>query len=160
MDLAKIYPATIEHAQAIAPVVRQADIDEVWASSLSTPLRAMTSGIKYSKESFTGFVGDKPVCMWGVVQESLVGNIGVPWMIATEYLEKFDRVFIRHCKAQALEIFNRYDTLINHVDARNKKAIRWLKWIGFTVETEAKPYGIKQLPFHKFVMQGEKCAIQ
>ena len=41
--------------------------------------------------------------------------------------------------------------MFNYVDARHTDAIRWLKWLGFTLHP-ATPYGPFDLPFHKFTM--------
>jgi hypothetical protein len=40
----------------------------------------------------------------------------------------------------------------NYVDARHARSIRWLKWLGFTIE-EARPMGFAGLPFHPFGMR-------
>lgn len=154
MGLASILPATVEHAAAMAPLVRPEDRQELWASVMQRPLNAMLSGVKYSEEAATGFVDGEPVAMWGVVRESFIGNIGVPWMVATELLDKHARTFIRHCRGPVLEMMGKFDTLQNYVDARNKRAIQWLQWVGFNVEDEAAPFGMLGLPFHKFTMNG------
>ena len=44
--------------------------------------------------------------------------------------------------------------MFNYVDVRHKEAIRWLKWLGFTLN-EPTPYGPFGLPFHKFHMGEE-----
>jgi hypothetical protein len=44
-----------------------------------------------------------------------------------------------------------YPQLENHVDARNRRALRWLGWLGFTIEAPA-PWGVEGRPFHRFWM--------
>ncbi len=147
-----IIPATLDHVGAIAEKVRPADRDELWAASNITAERAMRNGIEHSEVAMTGLIDGVPVCMWGVVRESLVCNMGVPWMIGTELLDKYAATFLRRCRAPILEIFAGYDILVNHVDARNKKAIKWLGFMGFKVEKEPVTYGVEKLPFHRFSM--------
>jgi len=47
-----------------------------------------------------------------------------------------------------------YSHLENWVDARNTKAINWLRWLGFTVH-DPVPFGVAGLPFHRFDMRRE-----
>ena len=148
-----IEPATIEHAIAIAADVRAPDVAEIWASSRQVPERAMISGIKYSEQAMTGLVDGEPVCMWGVVNDSLVGRIGIPWMIGTSKLDKYARLFLRECRKPQLEMFSGYGMLMNYVDARNTRAIKWLRFMGFEIEPEPIPYGLSGLPFHKFTLK-------
>lgn len=149
----KILPATEDDARRIAENIREHDKQEIWASSMQQPFNAMKNGIKYSDQAMTGWANGEPVLMFGVVYESLVGNIGTPWMIASKQLDKYAITFLRRCKKPVLEMMQKYDTLINHVDARNVCAIRWLEWLGFHVEPQPKRYGALALPFHRFTME-------
>lgn len=144
----RIIPATTEHAQHIADNVRPEDRAEIWAACLQKPLPAMEAGMKFG-EAHTGIIDDVPVCMWGVIEESMIGNVGTPWMVASKDIDSQAKVFLRHCRAPVMEIFGRYDRLENYVDARNGRSIMWLRWLGFKIE-EPEPYGILNLPFHKF----------
>lgn len=147
-----IIPATLEHIPLIAGNVRDADRVEIWAASMSKPERVLRNGLRYSDFAVTGMADGEAVCMFGIVQESLVGNVGVPWMVGTKKLDEVALTFLRRCKAPLREAMNRYDRLVNFVDARNTRTIKWLEWIGFKVEKEAKPYGFLNLPFHRFEM--------
>lgn len=152
MASVSIRPATPEDIIAIAARVRPADRDELRASVNHSPEQAMGAGLRYSDAAMTGFIDGEPVCMWGVVRESLICNMGVPWMVATTLLDVHAPTFLRHCRGPVMELLDDYDMLINHVDARNRRAIAWLKWLGFDVEKEPAPFGLAQLPFHRFTM--------
>jgi len=76
-----VITATDEHAIHIAENVRDADREELWASCMLGPLPIMRNGIKYSDEALTGTVDDVPVCMFGVVGDSFIGNSGVPLIV-------------------------------------------------------------------------------
>lgn len=154
MVIAEIRKATIEDAQAIAANVREADRREIWASHMMTPLEAMEYGLKHSEFALTGLADGVPVCMWGGVRASLIMSVGVPWMVTARALEQGEvaAAFIRRCKKSLQRFLKRYDILVNYVDARNYRAIRWLKYMGFTLQ-DARPYGFYGLPFHKFEMR-------
>lgn len=72
-------------------------------------------------------------------------------MVTTEHIGADVRGFLRGSKAVLLEMLQRHQVLVNYVDARNVSAIRWLAWLGFTIDS-AVPYGVQGLPFHKFHM--------
>ncbi len=147
----KIIQATDEHVSLIAPYVRTPDRDELLASTGCRPETALRSGLRFSSHAMTGFVDGEAVCMWGVVEESLIGNVGVPWMVGTSRLDQCAMTFLRYCRVPVMEMLQTYDNLFNYVDARNKKAIRWLRWLGFKIE-DPRPYGVMNLPFHRFTM--------
>ena len=154
MAIVSIIPATIEHAKKMAPLTRDADREELWAASYQRPLDAMQMGLDFSDDAFVGCIDGEPIVMWGVALESLVGKIGIPWMIATKQLDDVAIIFLRRCRGPVLEMLSNYGKLINYVDARNKRAVRWLKFLGFEIE-DPKPYGVLGMPFHRFTMTRE-----
>lgn len=149
--IVEIRPSVKEDIPFIAALARQGDVDELYASNLLTPFEAMTRGMRDSEETYTGLIDGAPVCMWGVVLESFIGNVGIPWMIVTETADKHQLTFLRQCRDDTMKVLSKYGTLFNYVDARNTRAIRWLKWLGFAVQ-EPAPYGVFGLPFHRFYM--------
>lgn len=143
----------------IAMNVRPADKAELWSGSYSKPFDVMQRGIKDNPErSFTGWVDGKPICMWGVTQPSLIGNVGHPWMVGTRWLDEYAKTFLRRTGKQVMELMNGYDMLINYVDQRNVRAVEWLRWLGFTIE-QPEPYGVHALPFHRFHKTGEEANV-
>ena len=152
MAKVSIIKATAAHAEYIAKNVRDADKQEIWAIAMRNPEEAMLNGIEISDKSFTGMVDGVPVCMWGIVEQSIIGPVGTPWMIASNKLDQYAKLFIRQCKKRAHKYFSAYGLLENYIDARNTKAIQWLKWLGFSVEDVSSPYGALGMPFHRFTM--------
>jgi len=92
------------------------------------------------------------VCIFGVAPASLLGSVGVPWMIGTQEIDSHAKAFLRRNKAYVERMSELYNYLVNFVDARNTRAIGWLKWLGFTI-LEAQPHGPDGLPFHRFEMR-------
>lgn len=134
-------------------MVRPADRVELWASSMTTPEAAIAKGFENSDCTMVGLADGVPVCIWGVVHESIIGNIGTPWMVATTALEKYARLFIKHCREEAMKSFDGYDVLENYVHAKNTKAIQWLKFLGFSVSEEPEEYGMLGELFYKFELR-------
>lgn len=147
-----VIPARLEHVEPMLPIIRQADIDELWAANRVSPAYALRRGIACSTLSWTGTVDGRPVCIFGVAPASLLGSVGVPWMIGTQEIDSHAKAFLRRNKAYVEHMAELYNYLVNFVDARNTRAIGWLKWLGFTI-LEAKPHGPDGLPFHRFEMR-------
>lgn len=147
-----IIPATAIHAEVIAANARPDDVAELWATCYAVPEKAMVDGIRWSDFAFTGCADGVPVCMFGVYSDSFLINVGTPWMVGSTLLDRYAKTFIKECHRPLLEILREYDRLENYVDARNARSIKWLRWLGFTVDEKPVPYGVQKLPFHKFWM--------
>lgn len=148
----ELVPATKEHAEHIAAHVRDPDRVELWITSMSKPERVMLSGMRLSDFCLTGMADGEPVCMWGVVRESLIGNVGVPWMVGSKSLDRLANTFLRRCRGPLMQALGDYDRLVNYVDSRNDRTIRWLKWLGFRFDPHPMPYGVFNMPFYRFEM--------
>lgn len=141
--------ATPEHAEAIAVRARPADVAELWAQARTTPLQAMVYGIERGVFALTGIADGAPVCMFGVTVASALGGIGCPWLVGTEGIERHQRLFLRASRPVVEEMNRMFPRLVNAVDARNTVAIRWLRWLGFTLYP-AVPMGPDRTMFHPF----------
>jgi hypothetical protein len=87
--------------------------------------------------------------MFGVARLSLLTRNGAVWMLGSDKIDEFPITFLRHNKEYIQDMAEGYDLLVNYVDSRNKKSIRWLKWLGFEI-FPAEPAGILGIPFHRF----------
>lgn len=138
----------------IAANVRKADREELWAAGCMTPLDCMFHGLEYSVKAWTGLIDGTPVCMFGCVSASILGNVGRPWMVGTKQLVRHPLVFLRRCKEYVEEMRVNFDRLENYVDVRNTKAIEWLTWLGFEFPEQPKQIGPYKMLFLRFEMRG------
>lgn len=147
-----VMPADLAH---IAVHLRAADREEL---SATRPIGAelnvaavLQNAVGRSSFVKTGVAPDgEPVALLGVAPMSLLGGIGCPWMLGTDRVFEFPRAFIKEGTRLVGDMLGMYPHLINYVDARNVKSIRWLKRLGFTVDDQPVPYGPKGVPFHRF----------
>lgn len=149
-----IEPSTLEHAFDLGKRMRKSDKEEAWAATHSPPVTAVLLSMKATPKPMTGLADGQVVCMFGVGASTVLSLTGVPWLLATKELEKHARVFLRRNKQGLLEMSEGYTFLRNYVDVRNRAAIRWLGWLGFTI-LPPEPYGMEGLPFHPFEMKLE-----
>lgn len=149
---ARIVPATQKHIEQILPNVRQADLDEFAATNGWNARRVLECGLKTSTFCCAGLINGEVVTIFGVAPASIIGGSGIPWLVGTDALEKYQRTFLRRCRKVVNAMLSVYPYLENYVDERNHVAKAWLHWLGFTLE-EPSPYGAIGLPFHRFHME-------
>lgn len=147
-----VVEAMPEHVPLIVRDVRQADVDEMMAAAEITPEFAMWKGLALSTHAWTGFIDQEPVCMFGVSPRSLLSGRGFVWMIGTNGLDRHAREFLLGSRTEVARMRSLYNLLENHVDARNTKAIRWLRWLGFEIGP-ARRYGPHGALFHYFKLE-------
>lgn len=137
----------------IAENMDPADVAEVWAMGRKTPLEALVASTKVSRETFVGLVDGEPICAFGIGQRTLMDNVGIPWLLGTPEIRKHPRPFLRVSKNWIERAAQDYVRLENWVDVRHTRAVKWLKWLGFTLE-EPTPFGPDRMMFHRFHMGG------
>lgn len=147
-----VITAKAHHIDEIVKDVRAADRAEFYAMSRREPREVMLEGLRFSTKAWTGFVNGVPVCMFGVAPASLLGSAGIPWLVGTNRLVSHQFAFVRRCRGYILEMQADYARLANVVDARNKVAIRWLRWLGFQFH-DPIVYGIDKGVFIPFSME-------
>ena len=154
----QIVPAGAADVAAIAAQLRGPDRAELYASTgMIDAAAAIAQSVALSAGSNPGpRVGQAngvSVCIFGVAPANLVAGTGCPWMVGTDLLEPHARHFLRACGGVVMEMRADYRILRNWVDARNELAIKWLQWLGFTLQP-AQPHGPFGLDFHAFEMAG------
>ena len=149
---AQIVPATAEHIEAMLPHVRQADVDEFLATNGWSPRRVLETGLRTSTFACAGLINGEVVTIFGVAPASMIGGNGIPWLVSTHLVEKYQKTFLRGSRHALQAMLDVYPRLENYVDERNYTAKAWLHWLGFHLEAPA-PYGALGLNFHRFHME-------
>lgn len=144
--------AILQDAVRIAPILRQADVDELEASSGLPPLTSLLHGIGTGRSWVIRETGKDPVALFGVTPFSK--TVGIPWMCGTDELSRNKRFFIQHAPAHIAEMLRCYPGgLINYIDARNTAHIRYIKHFKFQIDGFVSEYGAQKLPFYRFSMR-------
>lgn len=144
-----IRAATLEDAAIIAPLLREADKNEIAAMFGGDPTNALKFSIRNSDVANIAFRSDDtPLAIFGLgVHE----DVGVPWMMATDELKRHVKDFLRLSWVYITGWSMDHKVLTNYVDARNTVHINWLTHMGFTVVRA--PYYIGKdpnVPFYVF----------
>jgi len=148
----QVVPATLDHVAAMAPHVRQADIDEVHAAS-GLPIEiALEKSYRMSTHCWAGIVDGEVACIFGVSPVNMLAGKGSPWLLGTDLVERHAMAFLRRNRRYILIMLRMYNHLENYVDVRNTASIAWLKWLGFEFY-EPEPYGKHRMKFMRFEMR-------
>lgn len=128
--------ATLKDCEELAPRLREIDVKEIRAiaGAEGSPYGGLRSSVEHSEKTFA-VIGDREQCIaiFGVGRVNDEG--GVPWMLCSEELfEQHSRQFRKQCAVYSYELTKGYKWLCNYVAKENTKAIRWLTWLGFTVD--------------------------
>lgn len=147
VEVREVSPGDVE---ALVAGMREADRIEVEACG-HRPAEALADAIARSMPCWTATINGQVACIFGVAPLSLLGGLGAPWMLGTVLLDRHPRALMTHCRPYLNRMREVFPRLVNFVDARNERSIRWLKALGFRFH-EAAPHGPFGLPFHRFEM--------
>lgn len=148
----RVIPAIPEHIAPIAMNMRQADRDEVAASSGRAPYEAIEHSLSRSQITGTVLIDGRPAALFGCGDLSILTRVGSPWLLGTDDLALAPVAFMRASVDWRDKLFERYDVLRNLVDDRNVASIRWLEWLGFSM-SDPLPVGKGGLPFRLFQLR-------
>lgn len=153
-----IRPAVLEDALALAPRMRAEEVAEVRASGGFYPREALIDSLAHSDEAWTALFDGQVACMWGVAEvpgsSALTGRVGAVWLLTSDLVERYPKTFWRACRGELARLFERWAVLVNAIDARHEKAVRWARRLGFPLQP-ADSFGEYALPFHRFRVRRE-----
>jgi len=125
-------PATEEDARELAPLLRAEDRAEVLALGVE-PVDGLLQSLAAAREAWTYRDNGPIICMAGVSPLSLIGSTGVPWLLGSPLVAVHRRAFLVETRRMVAHWLTVFPLLRNVVDARYEAAIRWLRWLGFTI---------------------------
>lgn len=156
MAASKIRPATEADAAMLAINMRHEDREEVIASDGPDVHATVLESIRRSEEAWALTIGGELACVWGIVRSPFgLGSVadGVVWMLSTNVVERNPKSFWRECKRVVPELTQKWGMLVNAIDTRHTKAIRWGHRLGFRF-TKVEEFGIAKKPFAFFSVGG------
>ncbi len=131
--------------------LRKADIEELRAATGKDTWAALKCCVMHSNE-FTDVCLEREtgeiITIFGLASN---GGIGIPWMLASPLILKYQKLLMRYSKLIIKEMLEMFPLLINQVDSRNEVHVRWIKHMGFKfdgVETT-----INRVLFKQFYME-------
>jgi hypothetical protein len=155
MKKIEIAAASPDHIAHIANHMREADRLECMAMAGKGPHAALTDSLAASVYAWTGLVDNEPICIFGVSPRDLLAGVGSPWLLGTHGIGGIALAFLRRNQAYVRRMLDIFPVLENYVDVRNHLSIRWLGWLGFSIEKTPVICGAEKRPFYRFGMKKE-----
>lgn len=140
--------ATIDDAVWMAPRLREADRRELIAHTGQHPEGVLRASVAMGG-ALTGEIDGVPAAIIGCPMVNALPRTGRPWMMGTDLIDEHPVPVGIASREKVEEWKGQVDLMVNYVDSRNRKAVKWLSWLGFTIE-EARPLGPFEVPFHRF----------
>jgi len=125
-------PATEDDARELALLLRAEDRAEVLALGRE-PVEGLLEGLRSAREAWTWRDDGRIICMAGIGPLTLIGYTGVPWLLGSDLVPAHRRAFMVETRRTVARWLTIFPMLSNVVDARYAAAIRWLRWLGFTI---------------------------
>lgn len=144
-------------ASALAPRLRQEDVEEISHGSGLAPEVALRFALQVSNIAYAVIWKGEVVALFGVSQDldwNLGGGPGLPWMLASPEIRRIRKSFLRECSTYVQSWLKAHGKLEGMVWAKNTVHIQWLRWLGFEMDPPI-PYGINNEPFQRFYMEAE-----
>ena len=156
---ATITPPKEGDAESLAPRLREADKQEVYALMGMEPRPGLEACLKHSFNecySVRDLETDEPLALFGTSPDGEGTGLGMIWFLGSSDLFKKNRVsFLRNSEFWVQKLFEKYDLLYNVVDARNTVHIRWLKWLKFKFIADIPEFGFEKRTFRQFYRRKE-----
>lgn len=142
----EIVETTPAHARRL--VLRDGDAAEIAAFGL-TPEQALRRSLERAVWAETYLIDGEPAAIVGLGLSSFVGGHGVPWLLTGPACERHKKRFLIESQRQVRRMLDQVSPLINYVAADYVRALRWLSWLGFTLDAPAPLNGFPFRRIHK-----------
>ena len=143
----KIVSVEEKHITTLAEYMQKEDRDNAWAIAHISPEQAIRHSVGASIEAETWLANGKVMAIRGVSKGTFLSPYACVWMLGAEGLRQYPVAFLKGSREWVGRMLEQYDHLVNYVDGRNKRSLKWLKWLGFTIHPAA-PLGIEGRMFH------------
>jgi len=129
-----VRPARVFDAIFVGEYLRETDRKELSALGHRDHLSTVLTSRVISRDCFAVVrrSTSQPVALFGVASHQLQVGVGIPWLLATDGLEELWKSFAAQSPYWVRRLMAGYEVLSNVVWEKNKLAIRWLKWLGFS----------------------------
>ncbi len=96
----------------------------------SVDQETMQRAMMNSTQLWIGSQDGKILCVWGLIPPTMLSDRAYMWLRTTEHMQEHVFLFVRHSQRATAELLKHYPIIVGHCLASNRKAIRWLKWLG------------------------------
>ena len=98
--------------------------------------QALSHCLRRSDAIWAGFVDDEFVCTWGFITPTLISEQAYLWLHVTDKIVGHEFLFVRHSQMWIQQMLIDYPIIKGHTQVENRRAVRWLRWLGATFHEE------------------------
>ena len=138
----------------LAATMAPEDRRELWAMAHHSPYEGLTKSLAASFESGIWIPDGEPICGYGLSILSLVPLTISPWLLASSAVTRYPTSFLRGSRRWIAEQMAQYPRLVNYVGAWHHRSVRWLTWLGFTLEAP-RQIGLDRDWWHRAIWEGD-----
>lgn len=91
----------------------------------------LAAQIAIAEFSLVGYVGAKPVAVFGAWPTSMVSQKAELWMIATEHINECAFLFIRYARIELEKLKSKFASICCHVNEELNNRDKWMRLLGF-----------------------------
>lgn len=139
-------------AAALAARLRPGDLAECQATGLS-PEEVILRSVRGSFCAWAAWDGDRPLAAWGAQAPMLFGGVAYPWLLTGPEVVNHKRLFLRLNRSFVVRLTQTHPRLEVFVLASYDTAVRWLRWLGFSIG-ETIPIGPDGTLFRRATIGG------
>ncbi|WP_430422728.1 hypothetical protein [Methylibium petroleiphilum] len=123
-------PAVAADVRHVAKRMRPADRAECRAFSNAEPAATLRKSWQRALWCEAIDYGGEVVALYGLAP-SANPMVGCPWMLGTPAVEHLGPAFVRACRPTLDLMLSSHPALLNFVQSKNTRSVRWLEWLGF-----------------------------
>jgi hypothetical protein len=139
-------------ALLIARRMRPQDIAELRAGFGRGPLEAIAHALEHATFARMVHYGFEPFGLYGTSPLSVLGGLAQVFIFVTDAVDRYPYAFARASKLAARELQGQHRMLMNFVDAKDERVLRWLRWLGARLLPPVERGGRL---FHQFILDGD-----
>jgi len=98
--------------------------------------RKLRSFMNKSVYTWAGTVGGETACVFGLIAPTILADEAYLWLLVTDLVEDHQFLFVRYSQRFIEEVLTDFRAIVGDVEITNTRAIRWLRWLGATVQTD------------------------
>lgn len=135
-------PTVLADVHYLAQRIRACDRMEIQLGSGAKPIDVLRKAVNRSviRETITTPSGSI-AGIWGVVP--IQDDLGSIWMLGSADLETIPTSFLKACRPAVAQAHVKFPTLVCAPWRENHLHLRWLRWLGFTIEEVGHPHFLK-----------------
>jgi hypothetical protein len=130
-------PITPDRIEALVRDLHPGDAQDLHAAGIHNAAEMIEKAAADGLVAFAASYRGRIWCCFGLARWPDSPDVGVPWMLCARYVDEIPPVAVaRISRAVIGQMFKDTPILFNLVHNKNRRAVQFLSWLGFTVHDQ------------------------